>query len=115
MSAEVNAIETTHKLDFLSAPWNNPMNDQGWQEFKVGTCKGQWRHTDRGFEILSVINEEPGNGHINDLFEWFEYACRRDKSPLWILEVWNKRFKKHLIEKRGFVAQDDDNVFKIYK
>jgi hypothetical protein len=62
---------------------------------------------------MSVKNESPGNGHLEDLFQWFENSCKRDKKNFMILEFFNDRFKKHCIEKRGFVAIEGTNdVFK---
>ncbi len=55
------------------------------------------------YDILSIRNRCKHNGHLEDVFEWFEKSCRRDKKVFRVLEVWNKRFKRHLIEKRGFM------------
>lgn len=109
---DAQEFKSTHNLPFLSAHWNNPFNTDGWQVFKVGTCHGQWVSTPETYDILSVINWQPGNGHFEDVLEWFEHACRRDARSLRILEVWNKDFAKHLIEKRGFVYQAGDNLIK---
>src|SRR5688572_27363722 len=95
----MNALKTKHNLDFLVADW--PRN-KAIKLFKVGTMEGQWFSTEDVYVILSFMNNEPGNGHLDDVFEWFEFSCKRDKKPLMILELMNDRFKKHLIEKRGF-------------
>ena len=122
-----NAVTTTHRLNFYSRPWKlkwywrlamivvRPKNDDKfpeikWEEFRVGTCVGQFRVTPEAYEILSIINSAPGNGHLEDLFEWFEYGCRRSRLPLRILRFTNQRFKKHLIDKRGFHAFGEDDV-----
>jgi len=108
-------FKSTHNLEFLSAHWNNPLNTDGWQVFKIGTCGGQWRSSwPNCYEILTIINDNPGNGHLDDVLEWFEYSCKRDKYSLKILEVWNKGFAKHLIEKRGFTKEKGDNLIKIF-
>lgn len=93
----MNAIITTHNLDFEIGPIK-----YDYQTFKVGTCYGQWGFTENCFYILSILNEQPGNGHLNDVFEWFEYSAKRDKKALVVREVFNVGFYKHLIEKRGF-------------
>jgi len=119
-----NAVQTKHDLDFESAPWKLPerleqaiekttYNDDKypeipWEVFRVGTCEGQWRLTPEAYEILSVINTKPGNGHLQDVLEWFGYACKRSGLSLRILAFTNERFKKHLIAKRGFVPFGDD-------
>lgn len=99
MDAISNALITQHKLDFLSAPWHR---DPSWFLFKVGTCAGQWRATELFYEVLSIKNNKPGNGHLEDVFEWFEFSCKRDKKDLKVLEVMNVDFGKHLVNKRGF-------------
>ncbi len=94
-----NEIKTTHALDFSTRPWSrNPE----WTDFQVGTCAGLYRATPEAFEILSIVNSEPGNGHFEDVLEWFEHSCRRDKKVLRFLEMMNEGFERHLIQKRGF-------------
>ena len=64
------------------------------------------------YDILAVNNQEPGNGHFEDVMEWFESSCRRDGYNLRILEVWNSEFKHHLMTKRGFENYEEDNLIK---
>ena|ERR1700727_1697954 len=90
-------FESTHKLDFLCCPWER---DAEWMRFKVGTCSGLWKSTPDAYEILAVDNEQPGNGHFNDVMEWFENSCRRDRKSLKFLEILNPAFKKHLLKKK---------------
>lgn len=106
----MNSVKTTHNLDFEACPWfRNPTI----QLFRIGTCEGQWLSTDDAFVIISILNKNPGNGHLDDVFEWFEYSCKRDKKALMIMEFMNDRFKKHCIEKRGFTAiKNTDDVIK---
>lgn len=105
---------TTHGLDFFVAqsPYDNEQ-----KIFRVGTCKGQWGSVTDAYYILSVINSKPGNGHLDDVFEWFEHSCKRDGKNLLVLECgFNPRFYQHLISKRGFVPLDADcdNVIKVF-
>lgn len=124
-----NAVQTTHLLDFCACPWQKgafaeallEMCDDDdeypgieWALFRVGTCEGQFRVTPEAYEILSIINDQPGNGHLVDVLEWFEYGCRESKLPLRILRFTNKRFKNHLIKKRGFHAFGKEDVEKIF-
>jgi len=130
----MNAIVTKHKLSFEVAKWtladlteqlaktmdlrlieDNKYPNIPWMLFRVGTCEGQWRATDEAYEILSIINREPGNGHLDDLLQWFEYACKRSKLPLRILSFTNPRFKIHLIEKKGFCLFGKNDVEKHFK
>lgn len=84
--------------------------------FRVGTCTGLWGSTDDSYYILAVENHKPGNGHLNDVFEWFEFSCKRDKKNLLVLEIINPDFYIHLISKRGFIALDTygQNCIKIF-
>lgn len=126
-----NAIQTTHNLDFLVAPWKLPKwarllvrlklireddsyPDIKWWLFRIGTCEGQWRATPEAFEILSIVNMQKGNGHLDDVFEWFEFSCKRNKLPLRILRFHNERFKQYLISQRGFKAINDQDLEKTW-
>ena len=91
-------FESTHNLPFEVADWITP----SFKRFRIGTCEGLWRSTASSYDILAIDNNVPGNGYLHDVFDWFEYSCKRDKKDFRILEVWNTGFEKHLIEKRGF-------------
>lgn len=112
-----NSFKTTHDLVFEAAPWTNALDpSDNWMVFRVGTCEGVWRSSDDNYSILAITNKEPGNGHFEDVLEWFENSCKRDGKNLMILEVWNDKFKKHLIEKRGFrVVPMTNHVVKDFK
>jgi hypothetical protein len=105
-------FKSSHDLPFLSRHWDNPFNTDGWQEFLIGTCRGQWISTDTSYDILTVINDSPGNGHFKDVLEWFEQSCKRDKKAFRILEVWNDGLAKHPVTKQGFTYQSEDNLIK---
>jgi hypothetical protein len=91
---------SSHKLDFLCAYW--PLSEN-FKQFKVGTCSGLWSCERFSYCILAVVNHTKGNGHFDDVLEWFEYSCKRDNYSFKFFEVWNDNLKKHLINKRGFV------------
>jgi hypothetical protein len=99
-----NAVfKSEHDLDFLVAPYPRQLTeDIKWDAFKVGTCEGLFGVTAESYVILAISNTEKGNGHLNDVFQWFSRSCIRDKRSLKILEVWNQDFRDHLINKRGF-------------
>jgi len=108
----MNDLQTDHKLDFESRPGRI---DPNIMEFRIGSCNGQW-FTKPGYVssyvILTVINDEPGNGHLNDVFQWFEFSCTRDGYALEVWEIMNERFRQHLIEKRGFKSAPNNRVIK---
>lgn len=91
---------STNKLDFEVGKWEF---DKNFKRFRVGTCEGLFSTNKEGCAILAVSNSKPHNGHFNDVLEWFEYSCKQHKVKFIILEVWNNRLKKHLIEQRGFI------------
>jgi len=99
-------MKTTHNLQFEVARW--PIGDI--KMFRVGTVEGIWDCDDKEYRIIAITNKEPGNGHLNDTFQWFEESCKRDNRSLRICELWNKRFKNHLIKKRGFTVDGEDAV-----
>lgn len=115
------AIETTHKLNFNTSLWISPFNilsqddedDIPWRIYHIGTMHGQFRITKDSIEILSFLNESPGNGHLQDVFEWFEFLSNTEGKPIVIRECWNPGFKQHLISKRGFIPiPDTDDITK---
>lgn len=110
----MNVLITKHKLDFevrVAEEYRN-LSDAGWLGYRVGTCNGLWRSTESDYEILVIRNDNKGNGHLEDVFQWFEYSCKRDQKDLLIMDVLNKQFKDYLINKRGFVDVGSDNVRK---
>lgn len=108
-------IETAHKLDFEVAEWEfDLVLGGGFKRFRVGTVTGVWRSTETSYDILGITNEVPGNGHFEDVLQWFESSCKRDHKDFKILEVWNEGLKKHLVKKRGFkkIGKTDDVIKK---
>ncbi len=108
-------LTTTHKLAFESG-YNELTAISGAFLFRVGTCHGQYGALDDSYYILSVMNKEIGNGHLDDVFEWFEYSCKREGKNLLVLECFNSRFYNHLLSKRGFIALDkgQENCIKVF-
>ncbi len=106
-----NHLITTNRLDF-----EVPEHSLYGLQFRIGTCLGLWGSTKDSYYILSVVNKNPGNGHLNDVFEWFEFSCQRDNKNLIVLEIINDSFYKHLLLKRGFVPLDTygNNCIKIF-
>lgn len=107
-------IVTKHKLLFEVAQPKNALSP--FPRFRVGTCEGQWFSTDDCFVILSLINSQPGNGHLDDVLEWFEHSCNREHKNLLIIECINAQFWLHLVTKRGFTEMDTTgfNCIKVF-
>ena len=123
-------FQTKHNLSFEIAEWKifgwkakliqliflgKNYNLQGWLLYRVGTVHGQWRSTEDALEILSFINNQPGNGHLEDVFEWFEMSCKRDNKNLIIRSFWNENFKNHCIKKREFLPLGSNDLIKLLK
>lgn len=85
-------------------------------DFRVGTCAGLYYSTEEEYIILAITNDSPGNGHFEDVLEWFYASCIRDRKNLVIQEISNVKFKTHLLEKREFQECDDypRSVMKYY-
>lgn len=112
----MNALITKHQLDFEAAPWESILCvDKNFTRFRIGTCEGLWASTPNSYDILAIDNKVPGNGHFEDVMQWFEHSCRRDKKALRFLEIMNKPFRNHLLTKRGFKPEGKDNVIKKFK
>lgn len=102
-------FESSHKLDFMACPW--PV-DPEFTAFKIGTCEGIYGSTKDTYDIVAVVNNEPGNGHFEDVIEWFENSCRRDKKSIRFMEMMNPRLASHLKIKRGFKREGENNLIK---
>lgn len=85
-------------------------------DFRVGTITGLWISISHCYVILSLINSSPGNGHFDDVLEWFENSCKRDDKNLLILKCMNVAFYRHLLLKRGFMHLDKErkNCIKVF-
>jgi hypothetical protein len=105
-------FESIHKLPFeIGGEYLAP----DVMRFRIGTCTGIYSCEGDKFIIIGIVNHEEGNGHLQDVFDWFENSCKRDKRSLMVAEIMNEGFYKHLIEKRGFTAIDKNNVIKNFK
>lgn len=104
-------FKSKHNLMFEVAEWEMS-ND--FQRFRIGTCTRLFGVTDESYDILAIENSEKGNGHFEDVLQWFERSCIRDKRSFRILEVWNTDLKLHLIHDRGFARIENDGVEKTF-
>lgn len=104
---KADKFKTTNDQPFYSAPYQRPLNFEDYQQFKVGTMYGLWKWESDKFVILAFLNNNPGNGHLEDTLDWFMCSSVCAQVPLVIRSVDNTRFLKHLIDKRGFVLLND--------
>lgn len=103
-----NLIKTKHGLDFEVATWYaNPII----KLFRVGTVDGQYYHTQTHLVLLSIVNNQPGNGHFNDALSWFLYVANFMQKSFKVEHVMNDRFAKYL-ERNGYKKTGDSYVLK---
>lgn len=105
-------FKSEHNLEYLQTEDTEIEPGRTMAGWKVGTCHGLVCFTDESIEILAIVNEEPNNGHFNDVLQWFEYAAKDQGKILRVIELFNQRLKWHLINKRGFVAESYNRVSK---
>ena len=105
-------FKSKNNLAFEVADW--PFSDE-YKAFRVGTCHGLWGASATTFDLLALQNDKPGNGHFDDVLEWFENSCRRDGKDLRVLELWNEQLKFHLLEQHGFEEIDKENIIKKFR
>lgn len=98
----MRGLITEHALQFEAAPYPNFFEGETWKAYRVGTVRGLWNSDAENYLILSFVNDEQGNGHLNDVFQWFEHSAKREGLNIKILQIVNSRFYNHLINKRGF-------------
>ncbi len=111
-----NVFKSTHNLPFEVAESKPIFKSFGYKNFRVGTCEGLWGDTGDSFFILSVINSQEGNGHFQDVLEWFEYSCKNYGKNLLVIECMNEKLYERLIKNNGFKPLDKnkENVIKVF-
>lgn len=107
-------FESTHKLDFLVAHWISPIDKDLLFKFKIGTCEGLYGVHANSYDIIAILNNQPGNGHFLDVLEWFENSCRRDGKKFRFVAIMNGKFGAHLVKKHGFRWISPDAVEKTF-
>src|SRR6266852_5781546 len=106
----IKIMKTKNNLQFLQS--NETYLGGEFFAYRIGTCHGLYGFTKKSYLLVAIINDEIGNGHFDDVLEWFENSAKRDAKNLEIVEIWNERLKKHLVEKRGFKAKRNGDVIK---
>lgn len=113
------AFKSRHNLKFEAYKWDFGLAGSAYN-FRIGTCGGLYSFNKTAYIIIAIENKQKGNGHFEDVLEWFYESCKRDKMDLIIAEIWNARLYRHLVIKRGFKdislpESDGQNVVKSYK
>lgn len=103
-------FKSTHNLEFEVAEWHT----HEFKLFRIGSVEGLCGVDAKSYIIVAVTNSKPGNGHLNDVFDWFENSCKQDGKTLKIVEIMNTDFLFHLINKRGFTKIVGNNCEKYF-
>lgn len=69
-------FQSTHNLPFEIAPWVTP----DFERFRIGTCTGVYGFHGENYAILGIINDTKGNGHFQDVLDWFYNSCVKQKA-----------------------------------
>lgn len=113
-----NAITTTHGLNFEQADVPKEKQDLlslgiYLYDFRVGTVYGQWYHKNNELCIFAIFNSVPGNGHVKDVFEWFEFACKEQKKNMRVTCILSNEFAR-MLELNGFSREGRDFIKKYF-
>lgn len=103
-------FKSPHKLKFKTAPHLIGGAPTGMEKFIVGTCHGLWVQHNLSVDMWAVINEKPGNGHMDDVIEWFFQIAKAGNVPIRVMDISNKTFYDELVEKWKFLPTDHPNV-----
>lgn len=99
-------FKSSHKLKFFTAPHIVGGAPSGMEKFEIGTVHGLWVQSRMSIDIFACINDEPGNGHMDDVFEWFFEIAKEGALAVRIVNVSAVKFRNDLIEKWGFTPTD---------
>lgn len=100
-------FKSTHALKFRSAAHLIGGVDTGMNKFEIGTVHGLWNASTLSIDIFACINNEPGNGHLDDVFEWFFAIAKEKGLPVRVTNVSSPTFREQLIEKWKFIPTND--------
>ena len=99
-------FKSTHHLKFKTAPHIISGAPSGLEKFEIGSVHGLWRQGKAVVEIWAIINDKPGNGHMDDAIEWFVEIARLSGVILRVVEISSVTFRNQLIDKWGFTTTD---------
>lgn len=105
-------FRTTHNLKISIAPQTFAGRPTGNTLYKIGTCHGFYRSTNLSVDIIAMVNDEPGNGHFDDVLQWFTEIARLEGKLLRVVEIMNPEIATRLIQFYGFHAIDAKTVVK---
>jgi hypothetical protein len=95
--------------------WEKSVGHEKVYKFICGTVDGIFTVEKERVVMIGIGNMQPGNGHITDVFQWFERACRELKKNFWIVEIINEGFYRHLVEKHCFQIVTNKQVIKRFR
>jgi hypothetical protein len=91
-------------INAIKKPWNlNKLLGINQTKLSVGTCHGLIEYTDTKHILLAVMNNEPHNGDFQRFMDFIEAEARNAGVPLYVIVLWNKRLRGHLIGQWGYI------------
>lgn len=108
-------FKSKHNLEFVPKEDGVRPNDEIRIRFTLGTCNGLYEDNSEFLNLFGIFNSEPGNGHFDDVLEWFEYMCKRDNKDFLITWLDNQNLRDHLLKKRSFLPHGPRGVRKNLK
>lgn len=102
-------FKSQHNLKVYVNPFTVAGIDAGVLQFKIGTTHGIFKNFSLSVDVFTVINDNPGNGHMEDFFEFFEAHAKKTNRVFRMCEVSDQEFKNALIL-RGFKATEHPEI-----
>lgn len=103
-------FRSTHGLKFKTMPHIIAGAFTGAERFEIGTVHGIWNVSTFSVDVFACINDEPGNGHMDDVFEWFFSIATERGLPVRVTNVSSEDFRQQLIDKWLFVPTKDHDT-----
>lgn len=75
--------------------------------FIIGTVDGMFDITEDRVRLIAIQNQELNNGDFSKAMDILESNTFSIGKAFEVVEIWNDRLRKHLIEKRGYTLSRD--------
>jgi len=95
-------FKSSHKLKFKTAPHVIAGAPTGMEKYEVGTVHGLWHQSSMSVDVFALINEKPGNGHVDDALEWFFAIAKEGALGVRVVNITAEAFRQTLINEWGF-------------
>lgn len=104
-----------HMLSISWFRWEKSVGHEKVYKFICGTVDGIFTVERDRIVMIGIGNMDPGNGHVVDVFQWFDRAAKELKKDFWVVEIINAGFHRCLVERHGFQIATNKSVYKIFR